>query len=86
MDSKILKLIDDVSKDRILSELKKDFPHVDDTTLLNIYSKSVSIRQSNVQKNGSDLEKVVETLLEYSKIPFKRQVGISNLVNILENV
>ena len=76
MNSKILTLLGDLSKNRILNELRKEFPTLDRDLLLKIYNKSISIRQSNVQKNGSDLEEVTEKFLELNNIPFKRQVVI----------
>ena len=86
MDRKILDLIEDESKKRIISRLKTDFPQLEDDVLLKIYTTSVSIRQSNVQKRGADLEKVIETLLEHSNIPFKSQVVIDKTGYIVDGM
>lgn len=62
---------------RVILEFKKIDSSLSDETILKLYHKSISIRQSSVQSNGSFLEKEVEKSLMVNNIPFKSQVTIN---------
>src|SRR3989304_7718764 len=56
---------------KIIEELKLIYPLADDL-LIELYNKSISIHQSNIQGNGDFLENdIVVTELISKKIPFK---------------
>lgn len=61
---------------KITEELKLIYP-LQDEVLIELYNKSISIHQSNIQGNGDFLENDI-VVLELTKhnIPFKRQVTI----------
>jgi|SRR3972149_6220731 len=62
---------------KIIEELKLIYPLADDL-LIELYNKSISIHQSNIQGNGDFLENdIVVTELISKKIPFKQQVTIN---------
>ncbi len=64
---------------KIINELKKILPKSDFLTneiLTTIYNKSISIHQSNINKNGSYLEKIISRELENNSVQYKQQVTI----------
>jgi hypothetical protein len=62
---------------KIIEELKTIYP-LPDELLLKLYNKSISIHQSNIQKNGNFLENdIIVSELTKRKIPFKSQVTIN---------
>ena len=64
---------------KIISELKKIFPSTSDDDLLRLYTKSISIHQSNVQGNGSFLENdILAPFLTKNNISYKTQVTIDS--------
>jgi len=66
---------EDKKKKRIMTELG-EIPQNTPNYLMVVYNKSISIRQSNVQKNGAWLEKIIVEFLTNAKIKFKEQVTI----------
>lgn len=62
---------------KIIKELK-DIYSLPDDILLNIYNKSISLHQSNLQSNGDFLEnEIIVTELKRKNILFKQQVTIN---------
>jgi hypothetical protein len=62
---------------KIIEELKAIFPLADDL-LIEIYNKSISIHQSNIQGNGDFLENnILATELKSKNISFRQQVTIN---------
>lgn len=65
-------------KKNIISELRLIYP-LDDSILLDLYNKSISIHQKNIQKNGNFLEnEIIIQYLTENNIPHKYQVTIDN--------
>ncbi len=65
-------------KKDIISELRKIYP-LDDSILLDLYNKSISIHQKNIQKNGNFLEnEIIIQYLTENNISYKYQVTIDN--------
>jgi hypothetical protein len=61
---------------KIIEELKLIYP-LQDEILIELYNKSISIHQSNIQGNGDFLENdIVVSELTKHNIPFKQQVTI----------
>ncbi len=59
---------------KIIEELKLIYP-LQDEILIELYNKSISIHQSNIQGNGDFLENdIVVSELTKHNIPFKQQV------------
>lgn len=62
---------------KIIHELKKIAPLLNDIDLLQIYNKSISIHQSKIQGNGSFLENdILVDILNTNNITHKKQVTI----------
>lgn len=62
---------------KIIEELKRIYP-LQDELIIQLYNKSISIHQSNIQGNGNFLENdIVVSELTNHNIPFKQQVTIS---------
>uniref|UniRef100_A0A6C0H6A6 Uncharacterized protein n=1 Tax=viral metagenome TaxID=1070528 RepID=A0A6C0H6A6_9ZZZZ len=62
---------------KIIEELKLIYP-LQDEMLIELYNKSISMHQSNIQGNGDFLENnIVVSELTKHNIPFKRHVTIS---------
>ena len=62
---------------KIIQDLKQIVPHLNDMELLQLYKKSISIHQCNIQKNGFFLENdILNDILNKNNIPFKKQVTI----------
>ena len=68
-----------ISKNKkIIRELKEIAPQLSDNELLQLYNKSISIRQSNIQYNGDFLENdILVGILDTNNIPYKKQVTIN---------
>jgi hypothetical protein len=63
---------------KIIQELKKIAPLLNDIELLQLYNKSISIHQSKIQGNGDFLENdILVGILDKNKIPYKKQVTIN---------
>ena len=80
-DKTILSALEEFQKiqmAKVIDELKKIDPSLSKETILKLYHKSISIRQSSVQCNGAILEKEIENCLLMNNIPFKSQVTINN--------
>jgi hypothetical protein len=60
---------------KIIEELKQIYP-LQDELLIELYNKSISIHQSNIQRNGNLLENIAVSELTKHNIPFKHQVTI----------
>ena len=45
-----------MKKESIINQLKQITPSLNDDDLVNLYNKSISIHQSNIQGNGAFLE------------------------------
>jgi hypothetical protein len=60
-----------------LRENEPGLSTLDDEAVLHIYNTSVSIHQSNKNKNGRFLESTVADLLRDNDIPYKEQVAIN---------
>lgn len=61
---------------KIIGELQRIYP-LQDELLLELYNKSISLHQSNLQGNGDFLENdIVVSELTKNNIPFKQQVTI----------
>jgi hypothetical protein len=77
----VIKQINENKKNKmkkIIEELKLIYP-LSDNILIDLYNKSISIHQSNIQGNGNFLENdIVASQLLANNIPFKQQVTISN--------
>ena len=63
-------------KIRIIDAIKTIAPQINDEQSIDIYSKCISIHQSNNQSNGSFLEKSITEELDKNNIPYKTQVTI----------
>ncbi len=78
-NSYIIKKIEENKKNKlnkIIEELKQIYL-LPDELLIKLYDKSISIRQSNIQKNGDFLENnIVVSELIINKILFRQQVTI----------
>ena len=62
---------------KIIEELKLIYP-LQDEILIELYNKSISIHQSNIQGNGDFLENdIVVSQLQAKNIPFRQQVTIN---------
>ena len=62
---------------KIINELKKIVPEINDTVIIELYNKSISIHQSKNQGNGSFLENdILIKFLDENKISYKKQVTI----------
>jgi hypothetical protein len=71
-ENKILKNV------KIIQELKQIAPLLTDIELLQLYNKSISIHQSNIQGNGDFLENdILVGMLDKNNIPYKKQVTIN---------
>jgi hypothetical protein len=64
------------TRNDVIKRLKSEFHQIDNDTLYAIYKKSISIRQSNLVKNGSVLEYSIERFLTEHNIGHKSQVTI----------
>jgi hypothetical protein len=65
---------------KIIQELKQIAPLLNDTELLELYNKSISIHQSKIQGNGNFLENVILVdILDKNNISYKKQVTINKL-------
>jgi hypothetical protein len=63
----------------IIQELKQIVPLSSEDILLKLYKKSISIHQSNNQKNGNFLENIIEVdVLDKNNISYKKQVTIND--------
>jgi hypothetical protein len=62
----------------IIHKLKIVAPNLNDEEIINIYKKSVSIRQSLLKNNGSIFENNIEKLLIKKNILYKKQVTIDD--------
>ena len=80
-DTYVLKKLQENSinkKLHIIKKLKKLAPLLNDTELLTLYEKSVSIHQSKNNGNGNFLENIIlATILDDNKIIYKKQVTIN---------
>jgi hypothetical protein len=77
----VIKKIEENKKNKmkkIIEELKLIYP-LTDHILIDLYNKSISLHQSNIQGNGDFLENdIVVSELLANNIPFKQQVTINN--------
>jgi len=65
---------------KIIQELKQIAPLLNDTELLQLYNKSISIHQSKIQGNGNFLENdILVDILDKNNISYKKQVTINKL-------
>lgn len=86
-NNKIVKRIENKKKDvetNLVTELKK-ITELDDTTLLQIYHRSISIHQATKQRSGSLLEESVLNILTSNYIPYQQQVVIDEKGFITNN-
>jgi hypothetical protein len=64
---------------KIISELKIIAPSIEDIDIINLYNKSISIHQKNMQNYGNFLENdILTNILDNNRIPYKKQVTINN--------
>jgi len=63
---------------KIIQELKQIAPLLNDTELLQLYDKSISIHQNKIQGNGDFLENdILVGVLDKNNIPYKKQITIN---------
>jgi hypothetical protein len=63
---------------KIIQELKKIAPLLNDADLLQLYNKSISIHQSKIQGNGDFLENdILVGILDENNVPYRKQVTIN---------
>lgn len=64
----------------MIQELKHIAPTLNDSDILQLYNKSISIHQSKNKKNGDFLEnEILAEILDTHNIPYKKQVTINKL-------
>jgi hypothetical protein len=66
-----------------IRELKKVTPLLSDLEILEFYNKSISIHQSQKQKNGHFLENIIKLVLDEHNVIYKEQVVIDNFGKIV---
>lgn len=63
---------------KIINELKLIAPTLNDNDLLQLYNKSISMHQHNIQKSGNFLEnEILKDMLDNNNINYKKQVTIN---------
>jgi DNA (cytosine-5)-methyltransferase 1 len=61
---------------KIIHNLKKIVPLLNDTEILQLYDESISLHQSKNKRTGDFLENILVSVLEQNKVPYRGQVTI----------
>lgn len=78
-------LTDLIQSNNNLNRLYQSYPEIENLKLDEIYKKCISIFQSNKARSGRNLEDAIEIILQEEKIPFKKQVQVSENGTIIKS-
>jgi hypothetical protein len=79
----MMRLDAETYKANIITELSKIHNGLTNEDYINIYTKSISLYNTNHTHSGSSFEVAIEQALTQVQIPFKRQVSIDTFGNIV---